>query len=272
MNKFFGLAVVGGLLFVQATASQAINVTITLPPTSSAAAFAAEGAAYPGSDYLQGINTAAGDFTSSLTPGTNNLVLDGSNGFSSGFSYSPTIVGFGPSYPFGTPNVTVTDGYTNVPANFEYDLTENGGPTYVFIANGKLNGNFSAVNDSTGAPTNASSHVSWAFNGDTTGLFLYSIGGVPVGGTGMFETTSSTPNPVSGQPSGSFSFIYDPTGLNIPTTILIDNVDLIQPPGGPLSAIRGFIAITTVPEPSSVALLFGSGLTGSLLLRRRRRA
>lgn len=288
MNKLFGLAAVGGLLLVQASASQALNVVIGVPDsipsgTSDPAAFAAEGAAYPGSDMIQGINsTANADFKTTLAPGVNNLTLDGTDNFSSGFSYGFTPVVPGPTYPIGVPNAPASGTYPNSPANFSFTLQEDGGPVYEFVMNGRLNdgafppgtGTMTGSNNAAGGFGNYSSHTAWEANdgpaGGSTTLFLYSIGGVPVGGTGVFVTTTAALNPVGGQASNLYSFIYDPGGLNQFTMLYVDNVDLINPMFQPPSAIRGFIS--TVPEPSSLALLFGSGLTGSLLLRRRRRA
>jgi hypothetical protein len=70
--------------------------------------------------------------------------------------------------------------------------------------------------------------------------------------------------------NGLAAFRLDLTYLGTPVSLWFDKISSIPAPGAQPLTISGFVQ--DVPEPGTMALLFGSGVTGSLLLIRRRRA
>ena len=73
-------------------------------------------------------------------------------------------------------------------------------------------------------------------------------------------------NPNNGLPALQLDLTY----LGTPVSLWFDQISSIPAPGAQQLSISGFIE--DVPEPGTMALMIGSGVAGSLLLIRRRRA
>lgn len=140
-------------------------------------------------------------------------------------------------------------------ADFNFDVYPVGAPgsSHTFTAFGTL---VNLVTPSiSGTTTAGTSNAAWnllSIKDNTSGI-IYTPG------------ANSSMDPLTGAPSILFNPIID--GKNV--SIWMEKVRQVPAPGQ-TSVINGYIA--DVPEPGTVALLVGSGIGGSLMLRRRRRA
>jgi hypothetical protein len=148
--------------------------------------------------------------------------------------------------------------FTSVPAAFTFDLSvpdlsANPGPnTDTFVVEGLING------------TTSFNGVLGASNANFAPQTIL-VNGV------------STPF-LSGVISPAARVSLEIPGLNIngiKVDVFFDSLDALTAPGGtsPLT-VGGFVrsSVTSVPEPGTLPMLLGSGVAGSLLLLRRRRA
>lgn len=134
--------------------------------------------------------------------------------------------------------------FNNVPADFEFRLSPNGGVTFTNIrATGYFNG---TVNSN-------QANATWTL---TDIMDLSDLSLQPV--------ATFLPNNPS---APAFALNTTVGGSNV--TFWIERERQVPAPGQD-NQITGFIA--DVPEPGTVALLVGSGIGGSLMLRRRRKA
>lgn len=153
-----------------------------------------------------------------------------------------------------TPGGIGMGSYTNVPANFTFDLTvpDLTGATKQFQVQGLVNGTVSF--DGAIGATDAS------FVPET----------ILVDGVATPFVSATSP---AGRLSDEISNLDFGTGTNV--TVFFDQVDALTAPGPntPLS-IGGYVESTpiiTTPEPGAMALLTGMGLSGLLFVRTRRR-
>lgn len=134
--------------------------------------------------------------------------------------------------------------FNNVPADFEFRLSPDGGATFHNIrATGVFNG---TVNSN-------QSNATWT---------LTDI--IDLNNPGAMEMATFLPNNPT---APAFSLNTTVGGKNV--TFWIERERQVPAPGQD-NQITGYIA--DVPEPGTVALLVGSGIGGSLMLRRRRKA
>jgi len=227
-------ALAAGLLNLASAGNAQLSFTVTQPSLTSPGG-AADNFYAPG-----GVDTNSGStFTASL------IQLNSPQTFNSDSSVS-----FGTTSVVGANSTSGT--FSGVAANFTFDVTVPStlGVTRQFQVLGFIDGTVSL--DAVG---NGASNAFF-----TPSAFL--VDGV------------NTPFVTALSPAGRLSDLLQ--GLNFGGTnvdVFFDNRDALTTPGpnAPLS-IGGFIASSTVPEPGTVALMTGMGISGTVFLRRRRRS
>ena len=80
-------------------------------------------------------------------------------------------------------------------------------------------------------------------------------------------TSTLTTNPNDGL--AALEIVANIGGQNY--DIFLDDIQDISAPGNNALSLTGYITTADVPEPGSMALLLGIAVTGTALLRRRRR-
>jgi hypothetical protein len=253
MNKVLGLLAVGGLLLAQATAGRAVTLTINTTL----------GALPAGVDWTTGVNTPGDEFTSLLFPvGTNNTQI----GLGSTISFGQTQSKF---------NGAITTGghfagtYTAQPTDFQFVMQVDSGPAQTFTAHGVLNGTYDLQFSTNpgdpfdkGAGFGSNSNVTWTLTSLFNETTATPVGTVPVASAGGFPAQEAMLT-FTDSAATMYNVLLD---IGTPTA-------LTSPFNSPLSEPGYQIGTAVlVPEPGSMAMMVGSGLMGSLLLRRRRRA
>jgi hypothetical protein len=230
-------------MLAAAASSQAVTVTFAgLQPSTGTP---------PGSinwPQAAGVNSDAAKFTNFLNNPGNNIFPDQSQ-----------IVYF---QNFTFDNLPPTSNHTDTFNNetgvyFDYKVSVNGGPAEFFRVVGDMSGSMT-FNTVSGA--NSLAH--W-----TPKAFFDSSDET----TWSSVSFSAAPDPVTAAPSDKINVTID----GVPVSIFIYQQNPLtapnEPPTFPTEAsINGYIL--AVPEPSSLALLMCSGIAGSMLLWRRRRA
>jgi len=236
VSKLLGLIALAGLMSVGlATASHAqLSFTLTQPTTAAVPANA--------DSFLSGIPSDTALFTAFLgTVPSQSFTGDSS-------------VSFGTTSQLNSG--TGTDSYTNVPANFTFDLTVPdislpGGVTKSFQVQGIINGT-SMFDGTNGASDAFFSPVTILVDGVATGT-VFTIS--PAG-------------------RGSLEIANLDFGNNTFVDVFFDQLNALTAPGGtsPLS-VGGFVrsSVTSTPEPGTMAMLVGMGVSGSVFLGRKRR-
>ena len=234
-----------GLLAGMANTGQALSFTTfvdnTPPPTN---------------DYA-----TVGAKTSAPPIFTNRLASDNGGGGVS--AESPSVVTFGVTSTNGPsgPNVIGTfDGGPNSQVSFTFDL-----------ANGNFDGDLAptpGTYDSfliTGTLTGQVGYGPTGSSFSTTKITFNSITNTNPG-LGDDLTSVLTTNPNNGLPA----LLIRSTAGGQPFDIYLNAVQDISKPGPQLLSISGFIRTSAVPEPGSVALIIGFGVSGGIFLRKRR--
>ena len=223
----------------------------------------------PGRDYFtQGALT--GPNTVPALPGYRNLLQPDNGGLGQSYG-TPTVVNFGTTQTFGgSPSVAGNSATFNGPsdpnANVQFtfalqndvsgnqdaaDPTVSGDPFDEFLVSGYLSG-------SVGYPT--------ANSGNSTSKITFtSI-------TNLTNPGAQLPFVITTNPNNGFLALYlkATVGANDYDIYLNQSQD-ISAPGKNALSISGFVQNAAVPEPGSMALLLGLGVTGSALLRRRKK-
>jgi hypothetical protein len=226
------LALTGLLVVGLASTSSALTFTVTQPSGTVSNAT---------SDNfdMAGVTTNGGTDTTTFTASLNPALLPqdflGDSSVSFGVTTQSGAAGHG--------------SYTNVATNFTFDLTVPiAGLTRSFAVQGLINGtsDFDGVN---GASKAKFSPVTILVDGLVT------------------------PTVVATSPAGRVSL--EIAGLSFGATkvdVFFDSIDALTAPGpNSLLSIGGFVRSTPVPEPGTLALLAGMGVSGSLFLGRKRR-
>lgn len=197
-----------------------------------------------------GVNSDGGQFTSFVDP---------PNFFPVGFNLGPTYTNWTVGNTTAIPNVVpASDTWTGVPASFEFQWTYDptgANITHTYVATGRIG--------DVGGPTGAGPMT---FNGGTFSAAYWWVDSIT-------DVTAG----VTSLATGGYTTIGSFTGLRINTTyapgvfldLLIRDSQQIAPPGQQ-NRIDGLAA--SVPEPGALALLVGGCVSGSLFVRRRRRA
>jgi len=244
IRKALVLGAAAGSMLAAAASSQAVSITFaTVSPVS-----AGPTGGQPGNiNWTLGVNSNTTRFTNVLNPTGQQTIFD----------QSQIQYGLNNTFDNGTGNVT--DSFSAAKSvYFDYSVTINGQQDF-----------FRVVGDASGTMTfntvqGSSSLAKW-----TPGSFFESA----TEGSGYVSVPFvATLDPVTGAPSDEIKwniggvltdiFIYQQNPLTAPIE-----------PGFPTpspASVNGYIL--AVPEPSSLALLMCSGIAGSMLLWRRRRA
>lgn len=246
MKKLLALCFIGGLAIAQATVCQAAGIQVAYETTSAST-----------NDLVAGVFSDTNKFTTFFSPPAPLQSL-----------LEPGNLTFGQVATIPLVALPTSDTYTNVKANFNFDITidptnalGHGPVTKHFELDGLLNGSFN-VNASgiSGGNVAHSLTASSLKDLDTaSGLTLTAVTAAvnPTGQAG-FERLNIA--------FGSFYnvdiFFNSPNTLSRPFT----NTSIL--------GIGGFIRVNeNVPEPGTLALLCSTGVMGSVaLLRRRRKA
>jgi hypothetical protein len=253
MNKFFVSTLAVAALIAAATASHAVTLTYELltPPSSGATTFTTG----PGiSGYQADPSMPGSTYDSTLS----NYFAQPSLVHLSQTFTTPSEVFIGDDTTVAGTGVSNTSTYfdqahSSLSFNFEVDTGNSISATaHEFTVDGYLQGGLGY------GPTGA------AYS--NAKLILTSVTDDTPGYTSILSTPST--NPGDGLPS-----------LELDTTINGQAVDiwvdtpLGKPfPGNPQIVLNGFMASGAVPEPGSVAMIVGMGISGGIFLRRRRRA
>jgi len=232
LSSMLSAALIGGL----ACASRAITFDVSQPSLTAPL----------GSDtFMAGVTTngGVGSFTATLIQGTpfQTFATDSS-------------VSFGITTQTGAANAPDFATYTNVPATFSFDLTIPSASlcTKSFVVSGLING-MTTFDGTNGGSNAAFAPASIKIDGSSA-AFLSGV--------------------VS--PAGRVSLeIPNLNFCGVAADVFFDQTDALTAPGpnSPLT-VGGYVrsAVTSVPEPGTLPMLLGSGVAGSLLLLRRRRA
>ena len=226
---------------------------------------------YAGAGAVTGPNSVAG-----FGAYQNGLSLAGVNG-GNGVGYStPSVVKFGDtvtnalspvnstganSATFGGPadpkaNVAFTFALQNGNHDGDPDPSVSGAPFDEFLVKGYLSG--SVGYDASKAPSS------------TTKITFTSVQNLSATGLQQqFAVLTTSPN--NGQ-AAEFIKVTVGTGASAQDyDVYLNQIQDIAAPGGQTLSISGFITTSGVPEPGSMALLLGLGVTGTTLLRRRKK-
>lgn len=190
-----------------------------------------------------GITSDKGIYTNTLFPFTSGV------GATSALSFGVTIT------TENTGKRPSSDTYTGTSVQYEFDVLEHtSGVSHHYAVDGTFVGLF-------GSPV-AKMTVNAAGFGESKAA--YRADKVTIDGTTVFTS-------VTNSPTGIKSIITHAQYGSLPVTLYVDKLDQLTAPGDLVSflSVGGFIL--SVPEPSSVALLLCSGVSGSLVLLRRRR-
>jgi hypothetical protein len=238
VSKFLASLALAGLLAVGlSSSSDALTFTVTQPSATAPA----------GADTFE-----SGVTTNSGTPYTATLIqLIPVQNF-----LTDSSVSFGTTTQTGAPG---SGTYTNVPANFSFDLTVpsvllGGTATDSFQVQGLINGMTTFDPVLGGGSTAEFAPHTILINGVAT-PFL----------TGVTSPAGRLSDEISGLSLGGSK-----------VDVFFDAIDALTAPGAnsPLS-VGGFIRATpaaATPEPGTWALLTGMGISGTMFLRRKRRA
>lgn len=241
MKKFLASLLAAGLLFGASIGSQALTFTMIVNSPGNSPGF---------TDWSipLGIPTSNGSFSNLLTP----------VGIPTTYS-SPTVVKFGDNTTFDLripPGGVGSGNFAGAAADFNFMIDL--GP---FIGPGAHNLNvYGNIAGPVGYNASPSPFPPAPFsNAHWTVTSIHDL-------TTGINYSGVVPNPNNGLSSVLASIMFG----SVPMQIYINQVqDIPAPLLQPLS-ISGYV--TTVPEPGTLALLIGSGVSGSLLLLRRRRA
>ncbi len=223
----------------------------------------------PGNDYFTtgaktGANTVSGvaGYQNNLQPDNGGL----------GQSYgTPTVINFGTTQTFGgKPSVAGNSATFNGPGD----------------PNANVQFTFALQNDVSGNQDNADPSVS----GDPFDEFLVSgylsgTVGYPTANSGnstakiTFTSLTNLTNPgaqlpftIATNPNNGFAALYlKATVAGKDYDIYLNQTQDISAPGKNPLSISGYVQNAAVPEPGSMALLLGLGVTGTALLGRRRK-
>ena len=219
-----------------ASTSNAQNLTFDVLQPSTAAGLPANS-----DNFLTGVTTNSGDsFTAVMNLISPMQTFSGDSSVSFGFSTQTGPTGSGT--------------FTAVPANFSFDLTvpSGTGSTKSFQVLGQIDG---------------TSSFDTATNTGASNAFFSPVS-ILVDGVAQSLIATSSP---AGRNSLEISGLNFGTGIAV--DVFFDQRDALTAPGpnNPLT-VGGFVR-SSVPEPGTVAMLVGMGVSGSaFLLRKRRRA
>ncbi len=233
MRKILITLVAVGVLLCAMTASQALTVYVQTLDTTSLG-YAAEDWTSPFNIWDDG----GLDMTSLLTPQDGGLP----HAYFASPLATPTF-GRERSYYFTVPQVT----FTNVEAWYALKIWTGGDSSaHTILVKGRINGKY------TYDGTNYGGGGTW------TAYELYDL-----------TTSTAYTVPVADPVSGIIPHLYESmTFSDGPVNLYVEQRRNIPVPqlANEMTGV-----ITTVPEPGAVAMLFGSGIVGSLLIWRRRR-
>jgi len=232
MKRLIVAVLVVGLMLGQVAASRAITFTITVTSTTNWT--------------TTGITSDAGFYTNTLVPFTSGV------GDTSALSFGITLTNE------NTATRPSSDTFTGTSVQFEFDVVLNeNGATHHYLVDGTFVGLF-------GSPV-AKMTVNAAGFGESQAAFR--ANSVTVDGTTVFTTLDTSPTGIP-----SIKTVVD-FGSSITVTLWVDRRDQLTAPGdfSTLLSVGGFIQAAVVPESGPLALLLGSGVSGSLLFLRRRR-
>lgn len=190
-----------------------------------------------------------GTYTDFLAAGSNTVV-------------TPSTISYG--LTFATQNVPFpsSDTFTNVPTTFLFTVQQEvlgvpTGPIHTLEVNGRIHGPMSV--DAIGKGSSSANFIADLITD-------YGADGIKGTGDDVLSLAGTVLSPVA-----VTSKKIDTLIGGFPVQLYVDYLNALTPPASsfPL-AVGGYI--TDVPEPGTLALLVGSGLTGSLFLMRRRRA
>jgi len=192
------------------------------------------------------VNTTNGNFQEVYTPAAD-------------FEYfTPSVVSYGAldTLPLVPPGPNVNGTFPGAGAILDFEFGQgNGGGGYPFGSDV-----INAAVALTGSVGYSATNVPFS----TAKLIANSLtvaSGPNAGAVGVADI-----DPNNGLQAIRLDLVYDGT----PVSLWFDKISSIPAPGAQNLTISGFIQ--DVPEPGSMALLVGSGVAGSLLLLRRRRA
>ncbi len=240
VRNMFGPALAAGLLSLAGASHAQLSFTITQPSVTTPGGTA--------DSFYNGVNSDNSLFSASLIQ--NNSPQSFNKASSVSFGLTSNIGANGTS-----------DTFTNKAANFTFDLTVPGntGPfpgtpvpgaaTRQFVVMGFINGSSSLDANGVGSSDAAFRPDSFLVDGVNTPFIVGAV-----------------------SPAGRVSDLVQ--NLNFGGThvdVFFDAVDALTTPGNnaPLT-IGGYVTPTSVPEPGTVALLTGLGVTGTVFLRRKR--
>lgn len=237
MKRLFVTLLAVGVLFSTATASRAITVTLT---TLSA----------PANDWL--------GFVTSTTGLMDDLLLPQNGGTPFDVTPSPfATVTWGQALGFDF-LPTATANWNNVEAWYKVAVHTSGDATDQFVVvKGKINGAFTW------------NSVSGNYGGGATWVAyqLVELGADDTYGTFDDVVTNTTvADPISGVIPHLYTWLSFADG---PVNLYIEKNRNIPVPNQ-ANQLTG--VVTTVPEPGTLAMLFGSSVVGTLVFIRRRRA
>jgi len=238
MNKFLLSSLATAGLVAASAASNATAVTYAL--LTSATPYTTTTGATPGT-----VPTMTNDsgITAEFTSPTDQNVAFGASATGSTFGLGNALTTSGA----GTTNTTAT--WTSVPLSFQFDLdtkTTITGAAHTLTVNGNING-----------------HAGY----DGSDL-RFSDGKITY--TSFVDSTSSVTGFASTDPTDSAPALELQTSIDgVQVAIWIDTTTNIQQPGTS-ATVSAFIE--TTPEPGSVAMIVGMGVSGGIFLRRKRRA
>jgi hypothetical protein len=234
MKRFLAFLATGGLLLGLSIASHALSYTVKIvTPTTT-------------------VNTTNNNFQETYTPAPD-------------FEYfTPSVVSFGTldTIPLVPPAADLNGTFPGAGPPLEFKFGQGNGS--IGFADGS--DDIDVTSTFSGEVGYSSTSVPFS-TAKLTATAITVVSGPNAGATGVLDTD---PN------NGLKALRLDLTYLGTPVQLWFDQISSIPAPGAQDLSISGFVndhvTPPNVPEPGAMALLLGSGVTGSLLLIRRRRA
>ena len=194
-----------------------------------------------------------------------------------GFAYStPSVVKFGDTVTNALNNINTTAANS---ASFGGSGDPNANIAFTFALQ---NGSHDFDVDPTVSPD---AYDQFVVRGYLTGPVGYDVNKVPNSSAHIIFTSITQVDPITGMALGTSVLTTNPNNglpsdfINVTVgmgasaqnyDIFLNEIQDAAAPGGQTTSISGYIQTTGVPEPGSMALLLGLGVTGTALLRRRK--